>query len=145
MPSKLNDSDQENVAPPIPAVPRAGPTIRTPLGRTQAAIPFTDNADTNQALLAAITQVHNNVNRGDTYIGEIEEIIQIAHTLRHQGSPSEDNEAVALIARLHQIRRLESRSESSSSTSPIPANLTIPTPTIPRNSQVTASTTASHA
>ena len=82
-PSELNDSDQENVLPPIQAVSHPRPSIHTPLRRTQAAIPFTDDAATNQALLAAITRVHNNVNHGNTYIGEIEEIIQIARALRH--------------------------------------------------------------
>ena len=106
-PSELNDSDQENVAPPVQAVPRPGPSIRTPLGRTQAAILFTDDPATNQALLAAITRVRNNVDHGDTYIGEIEAIVWITRTLRHQETPSEDNEAAALIAQLHQIRRLE--------------------------------------
>ena len=65
-PSELNDSDQENVAPPVQAVSRPGPSICTPLRRTQADIPFTDDAATNQALLTAITRVCNNVNRGDT-------------------------------------------------------------------------------
>ena len=81
-PSELNDSDQENITPPVPTVPHSGPTISTPLGRTQAAIPFTDDPATNQALLAAITRVRNNVNHGDTYRGEIEEIVRIAWALR---------------------------------------------------------------
>ena len=55
-PSELNDSDQENIAPPVQAIPRTGPTIRTPLRRTQAAIPFLEDATTNQAILTAITQ-----------------------------------------------------------------------------------------
>ena len=80
-PSELNDSDQENVAPPIPTIPCSGPTIHTPLGRMQAAIPFTDDASNNQALLAAITRVHNNVDCGNTYIGEIKEIVRIARAL----------------------------------------------------------------
>ena len=54
-PSELNNSDQENIPPPVPIIPCSGPTIRTPLGRTQASIPFTDDHATNQALLAAIT------------------------------------------------------------------------------------------
>ena len=144
-PSELNDSDQENIAPPIQAVSCSGPTIHTPLRRTQAAIPFTDDAVTNQALLATITRVHNNVDRGNTYIGEIKEIVQITHALRHQGTPSEDDEAAALVARLHQIQQLEPESELSSSETPAPSNITFPTPTILRNSQVTASTVASHA
>ena len=63
----------------------------------QVAIPFTDDPDTIQALLATITRVRNNVNLGNTYVGEIEEIVRIARTLQHQGTPSEDDEAVALI------------------------------------------------
>ena len=74
-PSELNDSDQENIPPPVSAVSRGGPTIHMPLGRTQAAIPFTNDPATNQALLAAITRVRNNVNCGDMYVGEIEEIV----------------------------------------------------------------------
>ena len=82
-PSELNDSDQENIAPPIQTVPRTGPSIHTPLGRTQAAIPLANNAATNQALLATITRVRNNVDHGDAYIGEVEEIIHITRALRH--------------------------------------------------------------
>ena len=85
----------------------------------------------------------NNINRGETYVGEIEEIVQIAHALRRQGTPSKDDKAAALVVRLHQIRRLEPESESSSSEASIPTNITFPTPAIPRNSQVTASTVAS--
>ena len=144
-PSELNDSDQENIAPPIQAVPRTNPTIRTPLGRTQAAIPFSDDVATNQAILTAITRVHNTIDHGDSYIAGVEEIVRIAHALRHRGSPSEDDEVAALIAQLHQIRRLESGSELSSSETPAPTNITFPTLTIPRNSQVTASTASSHA
>ena len=103
-PSELNDSNQENVPPPIPTVPCCGPTIHTPLGRTQAAIPFADDPATNQALLATITRVHNNVNRGNTYVREIEEIVCITCALRHQGTPNKDDEAAALVTQLHQIR-----------------------------------------
>ena len=76
-PSELNDSDQENIPPPAPAVPCPHPTIQTslPLGRTRHSIPFTDNIATNQALLTAITRVCNNVDRGDTYVEQIEEIV----------------------------------------------------------------------
>ena len=82
-PSELNNSDQENIPPPVQTVPRPGPSIFTPLGRTQAAIPLTDDPATNQAILAAITRVHNTVHHGDTYVSQIEEIIRITHTLRH--------------------------------------------------------------
>ena len=104
-PSELNDSDQENIPPPAPEIPHPNPTIQTPppLGRTRHSIPFTDDVATNQALLAAITRVRNNVNRGNTYVEQIEEIVRIGHTLRHRGSPSEDEEAAALVARLGQI------------------------------------------
>ena len=80
-PSELNNSDQENVAPPIQAVSRSSPTIHAPLGRVQAAIPFSDDPATNQALLSAITRVRNNIGCGDSYIRQIEEIIQIARAL----------------------------------------------------------------
>ena len=56
-PSELNDSDQENIPPPVPEVPRRHPTVCAPLGRTQAAIPLANYPTTNQAILAAITQV----------------------------------------------------------------------------------------
>ena len=138
--SELNDSNQENIPPPVPEVPRRRPTVHTPLGRTQAAIPITNDAATNQAILAAITRVRNTVHRGDAYVSQIEEIIRIARALRHRGMPSEDDEAVALIAQLHQVRRLESGSESTASEAQVPANITIPTPPVQRNSQVTAST-----
>ena len=54
-PSELNDSDQENILPPVPEVPHRHSTIRAPLGRTQAAIPLADDPTTNQAILTAIT------------------------------------------------------------------------------------------
>ena len=84
-PSELNDSDQENIPPPVPTIPRPSPPVQTPppLSRTRHSIPFTDDVATNQALLAAITRVRNNVNRGDTYVEQIEEIIRIGRTLRH--------------------------------------------------------------
>ena len=140
-PSELNDSDQENIAPPIQEVPRSGPSIHTPLGITQVAIPFTDDPTTNQALLAAITRVCNSVNHGNTYVGEIEEIVPIARALQYRGMPSEDDEAAALVAHLHQIRRLEP--ESSPSPPLHSTNSTLPTPTILCHSQVTVSTAAS--
>ena len=46
---------------------------------------------------------------------------------------------------LNAIRRLESSLETDSAPSPLPSNVAFPTPTIPRHSQVTASTAASHA
>ena len=44
----------------------------------------------------------------------------------------------ALVAQLHQIRRLESGSESTSSETPAPTDVALPTPAILRNSQVMA-------
>ena len=98
--SELNDSDQENIPPPVPEVPRRRPPVHTPLGRTQAAIPITDDAATNQAILAAITRVRNTVHHGEAYVSQIEEIVRIARALRHQGTPSEDDKAAALVAQL---------------------------------------------
>ena len=144
-PSELNNSDQKNIPPPVPEVPRCHPTIQAPLGRTQAAIPITDNPATNQAILTAITRVRNTVHRGDTYVSQIEEIVHIARTLRYRGTPSKDDEAAVLVAQLRQIQQLESGSESTPSETPAPTNITFPTPTIPRNLQVTASTAASRA
>ena len=83
-PSELNDSDQENIPPPVPEVPRRRPTVHAPLGRTQVAIPLADDPTTNQAILAAITHVRNTVHHGDTYVSQIEEIIRIARALRHR-------------------------------------------------------------
>ena len=137
-PSELNDSDQENIPPPIPEVPRCRPTVRAPLGRTQAAIPLANNPATNQAILAAITQVRNTVHHDDTYVSQIEEVIHITHALRHQGTPSEDDKAAALVAQLHQIRRLESGSESTPSETPTPTDVSFPTPSIPSYTQVAA-------
>ena len=76
MASELNDSNQENI-PPTPTVSHPDPPVQTssPLGQTQHSIPFTDNVSTNQALLAAITRVRNNVNRSDMYVEQIEEIV----------------------------------------------------------------------
>ena len=52
--------------------------------------------------------------------------------------PSEDEEAAVLVARLNQIRRLESRSESSSSETSLPTDISFPTPSIPSYAQVAA-------
>ena len=140
-PSELNDSDQENIAPPVPEVPSSGLTIRAPLSKMQAAVPFMDDPATNRAIVSAITRVCNNIDCGDTYVGQIKEIIRIPCTLRHRGTPSEDDEAAALVAQLNQIRRLES--ELFSSDTPPPTNITFLTPSIPCHSQVAASTVAS--
>ena len=52
--------------------------------------------------------------------------------------PSEDEEAAALVVRLNQIRRLESRPEASSSETSTPADVSFPTPSIPSYAQVAA-------
>ena len=49
-------------------------------------------------------------------------------------------DTAALVARLNQIQRLESGSESSSTSSPTPANVTFPTPSVPSYAQVAACT-----
>ena len=71
---------------------------------------------------------------------QIEEIVRISRALQYRGTPSEDEEAVLLVAQLNTIRPLGS--ESDSTTPPSPANVTFLTPTIPRHLQVTASATA---
>ena len=141
-PSELNDSNQENVPPPTSEIPRPNPTIQAPLplSRTRHSIPFTDNVATNQALLATITRVRNNVDRSNTYIEPIEEIVRIGRALRNQGSPSEDEEAAALVAQLSQIQQLESGSESSSISSPTPANVAFLTLSVLSYAQVVART-----
>ena len=101
-PEELNDSDQENVPP---GISRPSPSIQAPppLRHARHSIQFTDDVSTNQAILAAITRVCNTVDHGDAYVEQIEEIIQIGRTLQHHGSPSKDEEAAALVARLNQI------------------------------------------
>ena len=136
-PDELNDSDQENVPPiPRPHSPIQAPP--PPLGHTQHSIQFTDGVATNQAILATITRVRNTVDHSDTYIAQIEEIVCIGRALQHRGTPSEDEEAVVLVAWLHQIRRLESRPESSSSETSTPTDVSFPTPSIPSYAQVAA-------
>ena len=103
-PSELNDSDQENIPPPIPAVSHCGPSICTLLGRTQASIPFTNDPAANHTIVSAITRVHNNVECGDEYIGQIEEIVRITCALRYRGTPSKDDEVAALVVQLNQIQ-----------------------------------------
>ena len=144
-PSELNDSDQENVPPPVtPSAARVGSPVRAQvLGRTQMSVPFSNDNAVNQALVSALTRVRNNVNRGSTYQLEIEEIVRIGRALQYRGTPNDDEEAALLVAQLDNIRRLESGTETDSTSSPPPSNITIPTPTILRNSQVTASTVAS--
>ena len=144
-PSELNDSDQENVPPPIiPSTACIGSPVQAQvLGRTQMSIPFSNNDGVNQALVSALTRVRNNVDRGNTYQLEIEEIIRIGRALQYRRTPNNDEEAVLLVAQLDNIRRLESGTETDSTPSPPPTNITFPTPAIPHNSQVTASTAAS--
>ena len=142
-PSQLNDSDQENVPPPVvpPTIRASSPIQAEPLGRMRASIPFSNDEAVNRALLSALTRVRNNVHHGRTYQLQIEEIVRIGRDLQYRGTPSEDEEAALLVAQLNAIRPLESATDSASS--PPPANITFPTPTVPRNSQVMSSTMAS--
>ena len=56
-PSELNDSDQENVPPPvIPSTTRTSPPVQAEvLGRTQMSIPFSNDDAINRALVSALT------------------------------------------------------------------------------------------
>ena len=146
-PSELNDLDQENVPPPaVSSANRTGSPVRAQvLGRTQMSVLFSNDNAVNRALVSALTRVRNNVDRGSTYQLKIEEIIRIGRALQYRGTPNDDEEAVLLVAQLDNIRRLESGTETDSTPSPPPTNVTFPTPTIPHSSQVTASTTASRA
>ena len=143
--SELNDSDQENVPPPvIPSTTHTSPPVQAEaLGRTRVSIPFTNEDSVNRALVSALTRVQNNIDRGNMYQLKIEEIVRIGRALQYRGTPSDDEEAALLVAQLDNIRRLESGMETDSAPSPPPANVTFPTPTVPRHSQVTASTAAS--
>ena len=146
-PSELNNSDQENVPLPVisPAERANSPIRAEPLRRTRASIPFTNDESINRALLLALTRVRNNVDRGSTYQLQIEEIVRIGRALQYRGTPNNNEEAALLVAQLDNIRRLESGMETNSTPSPPPTNIAFPTPAIPRNSQVAASTAASHA
>ena len=113
-------------------------------------VPFSNDDAVNRALVSALTRVRNNVNhhnpnRSHTYQLKIEEIVRISRALQYRGTPNDDKEAAFLIAQLDIFCRMESGTESDSTPPPPPTNVTIPTPTIPRNSQVTASTAASRA
>ena len=108
-------------------------------------VPFSNDDTVNRALVSALTRVRNNVNRGRMYQLEIEEIVRIGRALQYRGTPNDDEEAALLVTQLDNIRRLESGTETDSTPSPPPANVTFPTPTVPRHSQVTASTAASRA
>ena len=108
-------------------------------------IPFSSDDSINQALVSALTRVRNNVDRGNMYQLKIEEIVRIGRALQFCGTPNDDEEAALLVAQLDNIRRLESGMETDSTPSPPPTNISLPTPAIPRNSQVTASTAASRA
>ena len=148
-PSKLNNSDQENVPPPVvPSNAHAGSPVQAQvLGRTHMSIPFSNNDSVNWALVSALTRVRNNVDRGSgsTYQLEVEEIIRIGRAMQYRGTPNDDEEAALLVAQLDNIRRLESGTETNSTPSPPPTNITFPTPAIPHDLQVMASTAASRA
>ena len=106
-------------------------------------VPFSSNDAVNRALVSSLTRVRNNVDRGNMYQLEIEEIVRIGRALQFQGTPNDDKEAALLVAQLDNIRRLESGTEEDSTPSPPPTNISFPTPTVPRNSQVTTSTASS--
>ena len=81
-PSELNDSDQENMPPPVVplSVHNGSPVQATVLGRTQMSVPFSNDDAVNQALVSALTRVRNNVDRhnpdrGSTYQLKVEEIV----------------------------------------------------------------------
>ena len=84
-PSELNDSDQENVLPPIaPTTTHTSPPIQARvLRRTQMSVPFSNNNAVNRALVSALTRVRNNVDHGNMYQLEIEEIIRIGRALQY--------------------------------------------------------------
>ena len=106
-------------------------------------VPFSNDDTVNRALISALTRVRNNIDRGSTYQLQIEEIVRIGRAVQYRGTPNDDEEAALLVAQLDNIRRLELGTETDSTSSPPPANVTILTPTIPCNLQVTASTAAS--
>ena len=106
-------------------------------------VPFSNDDTVNRALVLALTRVRNNVDCGSTYQLEIEEIVRIGRACQYRGTPNDNEEAALLVAQLDNIRRLESGTETDFTPSPPPTNVTFLTPTIPRNSQVTASTAAS--
>ena len=141
--SEPNDSDQENTAPPVQEVQSPCPLFQGHTRAPLALIPFTDDVAANTTIVQAITRVRNNIDCGDSYVTQIEEVIRIARALQHRGTPSEDDKAAALIAQLNSIRRLESESDSSPSLPP--TNVTFLTLTIPSYAQITASATSSHA
>ena len=106
-PSKLNDSDQENIPPSTPpTIYTSSPIQAEPLGRVQAAIPFTNDKSVNQALLSALTRVRNNVDHGSTYQLQIEEIVRIGRALQYYGTPSDNKEAALLVAQLDNMSPL---------------------------------------
>ena len=82
---ELNDSDQENMPPTIiPSNAHTGSPIRAQvLRRTQMSAPFSNDDAVNRALVSALTRVRNNVNHGNTYQLEIEEIIRIGRALQY--------------------------------------------------------------
>ena len=58
-PSELNDSDQENVPPPVvPTTVRTGSPVQAQvLGRTHMSVPFSNDDSVNRALVSALTRV----------------------------------------------------------------------------------------
>ena len=146
-PDELNDLDQENMPPTtVPPTARTGSPIQAQvLGRTQMSILFSSDNSVNRALVSALTRVRNNVDHGNMYQLEIEEIVRIGRALQFRGTPNDDEEAALLVAQLDNIRRLELGTETDSTSSPPPTNISFPTPAIPCNSRVMAITVASRA
>ena len=58
-PSELNNSDQENMPPPVVplSVRNSSPIRATVLGRTQMSVPFSNDNTVNRALVSALTRV----------------------------------------------------------------------------------------
>ena len=91
-------------------------------------------------LLSLPTRVQNTIHHNEEYIANIEEVIRIAQVLRHQGMPSEDDKAAALVAQLNKIQLRESEPTTHT---PSPNWLPHPTPPVHCNLQVTVSIMAS--
>ena len=100
--NEINDSDQENIVPPIPEVPHSHAPVQ-PLGQVHVAIPFTDDIEANHAVVSAITRVQNTIHHNEEYVANIEEVIRITQALQHWGAPSKDDKVAALVAWLNQI------------------------------------------
>ena len=67
-------------------MPCPNPPVQ-PLGRICVAIPFTDNIETNQAILAAITWVQNTIHPNEEYVSNIIEITELLKHCDTKASP----------------------------------------------------------